>query len=128
MWGILHRQHGLRGAVFGVLAFVLLLPSVLGGLSTPELVREQALYSELQRSLCAGNPDKQHDGAPTPLSGCDFCCSACTVGCAVPSAAVPEIGRAMASLPTETRLVAAHDVVVDIGRPGERLPRGPPAS
>lgn len=129
VWGR-HLRSELRGAVIGLLAFVLLLPSALGVLTTTELAREQALYSELQRSLCAGSGsvDGRHDGAPTPLSGCDYCCSACTVGCAVPVAGATEIGRRAVQLPIRLRLVLAELQVDRAGRPGDRLPRGPPVS
>lgn len=120
----------LRGAVIGLIAFVLLLPSALSALTSPELAREQALYSELQRALCAGagSIDGRHDGAPTPLSGCDYCCSACTVGCAVPVAGATEIGRRAVQLPIRLRLVLADLHVERAGRPDDRLPRGPPVS
>ena len=54
MQGVRDRLMALRGALFGALAFALLLPSALAALSTPDLVREQALYSAILRSLCSG--------------------------------------------------------------------------
>ncbi|PPE79611.1 hypothetical protein C3941_10890 [Kaistia algarum] len=118
----------LRDAVVRLLALALLLPSVLGAASTPELVREQALYSVLASSLCAGDPTQKHDGTPTPATGCPYCPTFCAGGCAPPASAAVEIGRFH---PVER---ATFGIVLVAGRIGgtsrsdEGLPRGPPTT
>lgn len=126
MWGIPDRSTQLRGAVVRMLAFALLLPAVLGALSTPELAREQALYSAIMRSLCAGDPAQRRDSAPIPLAGCDLCPTACIGGCAPPVFAVVGIGRLYPVLRATFSLALVAGTVGGTSRPDEGLPRGPP--
>ena len=127
MWGITQRLTVVREAVLGLLFYALLLPGVLAAISTPELVREQQLYSELQRVLCAGDlATGRHDGAPTPLAGCDLCASNCTLGCATPAVVATEVGRHAAPAALVFRLALAEGVVGGTSRYREALPRGPP--
>lgn len=127
MRGIPDRSRLLRVAVARVLALALLLPAVLGALSTPELAREQALYSAIMRSLCAGDPALRRDSAPIPLAGCDMCPTACTVGCAPPVCAGVELGRVPPVMRATFGIALVAGTVGGTSRSDDGLPRGPPS-
>jgi len=114
----------LRRAVTGLIALALLLPGILGALSTPELVHDRALHGALQ-VLCNGETGQKHEGAPASSFGCELCPVACAAGCALQPSATGEIGPLAAG--RERFAVALLEALVSgIGPRDDGLPRGPP--
>lgn len=122
----------LRARRLGVIQWimaVMLLPSLLGLLSTSQLTPEAALARDLGQSICSlGLEGTPEDGVPTQNSdhGCGLCIMGCATHCASPAVTRTISIRFPAASPVPP--LAERDVSreADFAFAGPS-PRGPPA-